>query len=110
MTQYIIKRLLAAIPTIFFVSVLIFCLMRLIPGDVVEKLAISEGGTAPPAELLEEAAPRAGPGSLMATSVQVLGAPATHSTTFAVLAAVRAADCCAATSVIRCARETQSTI
>ena len=54
MTQYIIKRLLAAIPTIFFVSVLIFCLMRLIPGDVVEKLAIADGGSAPPAELLEK--------------------------------------------------------
>ena len=54
MTQYIIKRLLAAIPTILFVSIIIFCLMRLIPGDVVEKLAIADGGSAPPAELLEK--------------------------------------------------------
>ncbi|MYE45491.1 MAG: ABC transporter permease [Chloroflexi bacterium] len=54
MTQYIIKRLLAAIPTIFFVSVIIFCLMRLIPGDVVEKLAISDGGSAPSDEFLDQ--------------------------------------------------------
>ena len=54
MTQYIIKRLLAAIPTVLFVSIIIFCLMRLIPGDVVEKLAIADGGSAPPAELLEQ--------------------------------------------------------
>ena len=44
MTQYIIKRLLAAIPTIFFVTVLVFTLIRLIPGDVVQKLAYSDGG------------------------------------------------------------------
>ncbi len=44
MTQYIIKRLLAAIPTIFFVTILVFTLMRLIPGDVVEKLSIGDGG------------------------------------------------------------------
>ena len=54
MTQYIIKRLLAAIPTVVFVSVIIFCLMRLIPGDVVEKLAIADGGSAPPDELLDQ--------------------------------------------------------
>ncbi len=54
MTQYIIKRLLAAIPTIFLVSVIIFCLMRLIPGDVVEKLAISDGGSAPSEEFLNQ--------------------------------------------------------
>ena len=54
MTQYIIKRLLAAIPTVFFVSVIIFCLMRLIPGDVVEKLAISDGGSAPSDEFLDQ--------------------------------------------------------
>ena len=43
MTQYIIKRLLAAIPTIFFVSVLVFGLLRLIPGDVVEQRLAESG-------------------------------------------------------------------
>ena len=43
MTQYIIKRLLAAIPTIFFVSIIVFGLLRLIPGDVVER-RLAEGG------------------------------------------------------------------
>ena len=43
MTHYIIKRLLAAIPTIFIVSVIVFGLLRLIPGDVVEQ-RLAEGG------------------------------------------------------------------
>ena len=33
MTQYAIKRLLLFIPTIIFASILIFVLMRLLPGD-----------------------------------------------------------------------------
>ncbi len=36
MTQYIIKRLLLMIPTLFGVAVLIFLLLRVVPGDVVE--------------------------------------------------------------------------
>ncbi len=43
MTQYIIKRLLAAIPTIFIVSIIVFGLLRLIPGDVVDQ-RLAEGG------------------------------------------------------------------
>ena len=43
MTQYIIKRLLAAIPTLFFVSIIVFGLLRLIPGDVVDQ-RLAEGG------------------------------------------------------------------
>jgi len=42
-TQYIFKRLLAAIPTIFIVSIIVFGLLRLIPGDVVET-RLAEGG------------------------------------------------------------------
>ena len=36
MYQYIIKRLLLMIPTLFGAAVLVFVLMRLIPGDVCE--------------------------------------------------------------------------
>ena len=35
MTKYIIKRLLLMIPTLFGVAVLIFFLMRIVPGDIV---------------------------------------------------------------------------
>lgn len=34
MRQYIIRRLILAIPTLFFVSLIIFGLMRLVPGDI----------------------------------------------------------------------------
>ena len=43
MTQYIIKRLVAGIFTIFIVSVIVFGLLRLIPGDIVEQ-RLAEGG------------------------------------------------------------------
>lgn len=36
MQAYIIRRLLALIPTLFFVSIIVFCSIRLIPGDVVD--------------------------------------------------------------------------
>ncbi|MGI8549774.1 MAG: ABC transporter permease [Dehalococcoidia bacterium] len=35
MTQYIIRRLIASIPSLILVSVIIFSLLRLVPGDVV---------------------------------------------------------------------------
>jgi peptide/nickel transport system permease protein len=35
MRQYVLKRLLLAVPTLLLVSVIVFSLMRLIPGDVV---------------------------------------------------------------------------
>ena len=54
MTQYIIKRLLAAVPTIFFVTVIVFSLMRLIPGDAVTKMAIADGGGVLDQERLDE--------------------------------------------------------
>ncbi|MXY17975.1 MAG: ABC transporter permease [Acidobacteria bacterium] len=53
MTQYIIKRLLAAIPTIFFVTLLVFTLMRLIPGDAALRLSLADGGGVVTEENLE---------------------------------------------------------
>jgi len=35
MQQYVIKRLLLVVPTLLLVSVIVFSLTRLIPGDVV---------------------------------------------------------------------------
>ncbi len=43
MTQYLIKRLLAAVPTVLIVSIGIFGLVRLIPGDVI--MARISGGS-----------------------------------------------------------------
>ena len=45
MTQYLIKRLLAAVPTVLIVTLVIFGLVRLIPGDVV-MARIAQGGGA----------------------------------------------------------------
>ncbi|MPZ98602.1 MAG: ABC transporter permease subunit [Dehalococcoidia bacterium] len=36
MTEYVVRRLLAMIPTFFIVSVIVFSMVRLIPGDVVD--------------------------------------------------------------------------
>jgi peptide/nickel transport system permease protein len=36
MGQYIVKRLLLMIPTLFGVAVLVFVLLRIAPGDIVE--------------------------------------------------------------------------
>ncbi len=46
MTNYIIKRLLLLIPTIFFVSVIIFFLVRFVPGSAVDVImsTLSQGG------------------------------------------------------------------
>jgi len=43
MTQYIIKRLLLMIPTLFGVAVVIFLLLRVVPGDVVEARFLGTG-------------------------------------------------------------------
>ena len=43
MLHYIIKRLLLMIPTLFGVAVLIFLLLRVVPGDVVEARYMSQG-------------------------------------------------------------------
>jgi peptide/nickel transport system permease protein len=43
MTKYIVKRLLLMIPTLLGVAVLIFFLMRVVPGDIVELRMAGEG-------------------------------------------------------------------
>jgi len=44
MYQYIIKRLLLTIPTLFGAAILVFFLMRLIPGDICELRLAGTGG------------------------------------------------------------------
>lgn len=51
MYKYIIKRLLLAIPTLFGAAVLVFCLLRLVPGDVCEIRLAGTGLYADPAEI-----------------------------------------------------------
>ena len=41
MRAYIIRRLLLVIPTLFLVSLIVFLLMRLIPGDIVDTMSAS---------------------------------------------------------------------
>ena len=41
--QYILRRLALAIPTLFLVSVIVFALMRLMPGDVVTRMVEGHG-------------------------------------------------------------------
>ncbi len=43
MLHYVIKRLLLMIPTLFGVAVLIFLLLRVVPGDVVEARYMTQG-------------------------------------------------------------------
>jgi peptide/nickel transport system permease protein len=43
MAQYIVKRLLAMIPTLLGVAIIIFLLLRVVPGDVVEARYLAQG-------------------------------------------------------------------
>ena len=43
MRNYIIRRLLLLIPTIFIVTIIVFCAVRFIPGEVVELMAAQHG-------------------------------------------------------------------
>jgi peptide/nickel transport system permease protein len=52
MRRYIIKRLLLMIPTLFGVAVLVFLLLRVAPGDIVE-LKYAGSGTFAPREAIE---------------------------------------------------------
>jgi len=47
MTKYIIKRFLLMIPTLLGVAVLIFLLLRVVPGDIVDVRFVSQGQFAP---------------------------------------------------------------
>ena len=53
MAVYILKRLLAMIPTLFGVAVLIFLLLRVVPGDVVEARYLGQGGQFQSQELMD---------------------------------------------------------
>jgi len=54
MAFYIFKRLLAIIPTMFGVAVLIFLLLRVVPGDAVEARYLGEGGQYQSEELMQQ--------------------------------------------------------
>jgi peptide/nickel transport system permease protein len=54
--QYIFKRLLLMIPTLFGVAVLIFLVLRVLPGDIVELKYAGTGSYAPPEALARERA------------------------------------------------------
>ena len=45
MYRYLIRRMLLMVPTLIGVAILVFILMRLIPGDIVEMRLGGEGGT-----------------------------------------------------------------
>ena len=38
MRAYVIRRLLLTIPTLFIVSIIVFMLIRIIPGDIVDAM------------------------------------------------------------------------
>ena len=44
MRNYIIRRVLLMVPTLFILSLIIFGLMRVLPGDVALMIAVGEGG------------------------------------------------------------------
>ncbi|MCY3875440.1 MAG: ABC transporter permease, partial [Rhodobacteraceae bacterium] len=44
MTSYAINRLLLMIPTLLGVAILVFIMMRMLPGDIVELKLLAEGG------------------------------------------------------------------
>ena len=39
MTAFLLRRVLALIPTFLFASIIVFSAVRLIPGDVIDELA-----------------------------------------------------------------------
>ncbi|MFO7298408.1 MAG: ABC transporter permease [Pseudomonadota bacterium] len=56
MLRYTINRLLLMIPTLFGVAVLVFVLLRLMPGDIVELRYLMDGGQISPEVLAQERA------------------------------------------------------
>jgi len=56
MGQYILKRLLLMIPTLFGVAALIFLLLRVLPGDIVELKYAGSGAYAPKEAIARERA------------------------------------------------------
>lgn len=56
MLRYTIHRLLLMIPTLFGVAVLVFVLLRMMPGDIVELRLLMDGGQVSPEALATERA------------------------------------------------------
>jgi len=56
MLRYVLNRLLLMIPTLFGVAVLVFVLLRLMPGDIVELRLLAEGGQVDQATIAAERA------------------------------------------------------
>jgi peptide/nickel transport system permease protein len=54
MLRYIINRLLLMIPTLLGVAVLVFIMLRMMPGDIVELKLLAEGGSVSPDTLMME--------------------------------------------------------
>lgn len=54
MLRYIINRLLLMIPTLLGVAVLVFLMLRMMPGDIVELKLLAEGGAVSPETLQVE--------------------------------------------------------
>jgi peptide/nickel transport system permease protein len=54
MRQYILKRLLLMIPTLFGVAVIVFFLLRVVPGDIVELKYAGSGAYAPKEAIARE--------------------------------------------------------
>lgn len=45
MQAYIIRRLALIVPTLFFVTILVFFIVRLVPGDIIDLMIHEQGGT-----------------------------------------------------------------
>ena len=56
MLRYIVNRVLLMLPTLFGVAVLVFILLRMMPGDIVELRYMAEGGNVSPAVIAAERA------------------------------------------------------
>ncbi|HLQ26974.1 MAG TPA: ABC transporter permease [Acidiferrobacterales bacterium] len=54
MLSYIFRRILLMIPTLLGVAILVFFLLRVMPGDVVEVMLLGEGGAVPQHVIQEE--------------------------------------------------------
>lgn len=54
MLRYTINRILLMIPTLLGVAILVFVMLRMMPGDIVELRFLMEGGAADPATLAAE--------------------------------------------------------
>ena len=54
MLNYAIRRILLTIPTLLAVAVLVFFVLRVVPGDIVEIKLTAEGGMVSKEEIMRE--------------------------------------------------------